>query len=553
MKVPSLSLILLFSLSGDAAGLSVHSGLPFSPPEVAPSKDPMSQEGLGTVSKTMLWKRAARLNRETTTTIIVGVIGGIAMIGALFLGILLVVRKRLDRKKLRALTSGKNAGPLPSKNNPPLVPETAPPESKERPYAYQNVPPLSPAQPKQRGLDTAESAWFLDDGDSERGQPGSPRPPPVGYTLSNETSQQSSGVPQNSGDASSPVKNSPGGAPSRVPSRKTSRQELNSAEGPSTSAEISTARTPSKKTSRPNIASQQNTSSTPLETSPTRVPSRQTTRQELNSGQGPSTSIETSTARTPSRQTSRPNVASPQIPSSFSNRVENSSTRTPSRKTSRQELNPDQGPTTSVSPTRAPSRKTSRQNVALQQDRSMPVESSVARFAAATPPLSSSSPSLPSSYEPESALISRVSKSTPQDLHRPLPHPPREPERPPSPILFRQPRQPDSITLVPRPRGSSLRGDRPAGILPSPPAAGRHVISVSEDIRPVSRFSISPVARSFPSRITGSPPSSSQGRHSRRRGGFGSLSSLVHLRSDVTPDVPSDIAASSQSRRSPHL
>ncbi|KAJ7667084.1 hypothetical protein B0H17DRAFT_258575 [Mycena rosella] len=140
-------------------------------------------------------------------------------------------------------------------------------------------------------------------------------------------------------------------------------------------------------------------------------------------------------------------------------------------------------------------------------------------------------------------------RPSPRNLPPPLPQPNHEPERPHSPTVLRQPEESQTPVIVsPRARQSSLpRIPRPTLVIP-PPTAGRHVVSASEDIHPVSRFSISPVSRSFPSRLTltGSPPSrnrSSRARHTRLQG-FGSLSSLVHLRSDATiPDVPTDVAA----------
>ncbi|KAJ7031153.1 hypothetical protein C8F04DRAFT_1111736 [Mycena alexandri] len=120
-------------------------------------------------------------------------------------------------------------------------------------------------------------------------------------------------------------------------------------------------------------------------------------------------------------------------------------------------------------------------------------------------------------HRSESLLVHGRTKSSTQTLPSPLLQP----------IHESQPGtgQPSGF-VSPRPRGSSLGGSRPHPIKP-PPAAGRHLASVSEDIRPVSRFSVSPVARSFPSRLTLSPTSrSSPSRHTRLRG-IGSLSSLV--------------------------
>lgn len=124
----------------------------------------------------------------------------------------------------------------------------------------------------------------------------------------------------------------------------------------------------------------------------------------------------------------------------------------------------------------------------------------------------------------------------------PLPAP--DPERPLPPMIFRQPEVP-MIIVSPRPRGSSLsHASRPALAIP-PPAWRRHLTSVSEDIRPVSRFSISPVSPSFPYRLPGnSPPGvygTSRVRYTRLPG-VGSLSSLGLLRSETTPDVPTDVS-----------
>lgn len=182
-------------------------------------------------------------------------------------------------------------------------------------------------------------------------------------------------------------------------------------------------------------------------------------------------------------------------------------------------------------------RKTSRQRVDAEQKPSISVETFPTPAPATALPLARKS-------ESDSAPVESTSKSGKRIRPPPLlQSPAHDPERPPSPIIFRQPEIP-MVTLSPRPRGSSLpRGDPPALAIPPPSAtSNRHVTSVSEDIRAVSRFSVSPVAPSFPSRLTRSPPSShrrSRSRHTRLHG-IGSLSSLVHLRSDTTPDVPTD-------------
>ncbi|KAK7053778.1 hypothetical protein R3P38DRAFT_3171115 [Favolaschia claudopus] len=153
--------------------------------------------------------------------------------------------------------------------------------------------------------------------------------------------------------------------------------------------------------------------------------------------------------------------------------------------------------------------------------------------------------SLPSTSTPGSHLA-----STPE--RHAVVSPPRIPQelsRSHSPAVLRQPEPPEVVTIVPRPRGSSLQQGSRREAAVTMPASGRHVISVSEDIsRPSSRFSISPVAQSFGSRLafSGSPSSSTRPpRHNR----FGSLSGFVHFRShSSSPDVPVDVVASSPPR-----
>jgi hypothetical protein len=395
--------------------------------------------------QTILWRRTTRLDRSTITVITVGVIGGVAMVAALFFGILLVLQKRRERQKLRNLASGKNILQFPSRTNPALVPvpDSFSPPSKERPYAYQNVPPSSPPKPEPRTLDNVESAWFLNEGNGYA-EPQRARTPPGRHTLP----------------------------------RKTSRQRLEAGQNPSIPADDSTTtRAPSRKTSRQNIAAEQDLSIPAESSQTTRAPSRKPSRQKIDAE-----------------------------PESFP--AENSTTRAPSRKTSRQRIDADQNPS-------------------ILAERSM------------TRP--------PATFLPQAASESMLDGPAWKSGSRPIPsslsQPTQEPEHPPSPILFRQPAKPDPVTLLPRPRGSSLHGPRPTDIITAPPipGVGRHVNSVSEDSRAVSRFSISPVARSFPSRLTftgNSPPNRSASTRRTRRQGFGSLSGLMHLRSDATPDVP---------------
>ncbi|KAJ7124463.1 hypothetical protein C8R44DRAFT_148458 [Mycena epipterygia] len=165
------------------------------------------------------------------------------------------------------------------------------------------------------------------------------------------------------------------------------------------------------------------------------------------------------------------------------------------------------------------SSKTSRQRVDVE---GKPVDTSPTPAPATTLPL------VPGP-EPDSTAVVSTSKSLP-------PLPDDDPERLLSPTTFRQPEAP-MIIVSPRPRGSSLaHASRPTLAIPLP-AWRRHLSSVSEDIRPVSRFSISPVSPSFPSGSHGT----SRARHTRLPG-VGSLSSLGLLRSATTPDVPTDVS-----------
>ncbi|KAJ7886178.1 hypothetical protein B0H14DRAFT_2434240 [Mycena olivaceomarginata] len=447
-------------------------------PSLTVSDDFMPQEMSSEL--TTFSRRAPRLEHSTAISVGIGIVGGVAMVAALFLALLLVLRKRRKRQKLQvALNAGKNIVQFPGGNNlapvpntftshskehpytyqnlPPRspsqpeprrlddaestspVPDTFTPQSKEHPYAYQNLPPRSPSQPEPRRLDNAESAWFMDDGSDELAQ-----------------------------------------SPSTL-----SQQRVDAAQSPSVPANNLTIRPSSHQPD--------------MENTPSGKPSRQNI---IPGGDSAPTTI-----------------------------------RPPSRKTSHQEfifarVFPAENPST-----RAPSRKTSRQKIGLDQNPSIPVVSSTTRTSAHSPPQAG---------RPES-----ISKLGAPSLP-PGPRATQQPERPPSPIVFRQLVQPESIAVVPRPRGSSLQGSRPNMIV-TVPTPGRHVTSVSEDIaRPVSRFSISPVSRSFPSRLTGSsPPSSnkfsSATRQHSRGGRFGSLSSLVHLRSDSAvpnvPNVPTDVTA----------
>ncbi|KAJ7499700.1 hypothetical protein FB451DRAFT_1549241 [Mycena latifolia] len=376
-----MKLLSLFLVCGSVWSLSVPDSVIYSRAMGAETRIAQRQGGNGIEVPAMLWKRAPKLDRLTTTTIVVGVIGGVAMVGALFLGIVLVVRKQRERQKRRdALQSSPKPGQdivhFQTKSTVAPIPDGFAPQSKERPYyAYQHLPaPASPPQPERRLPDNMESAWFVDKADAKLGgQSQRAKTPPV----------------------------------RRTPSRQTSRQDMNA------------------------------------------------------------------------------------IPEGIS-----------------------RGETTSSHARR------------------------------------SESDSRPSG-----------TKSRTRIIPPPLLPPTHESERPPSPIVFRQPNGDRNqapivvpqtpLVVSPGARKSSLpSAPGPTIVIPPPPPAGRHVTSVSEDSRPVSRFSISPVSRSFPRlTLTGTSPPSSRSsqagsRHTRRYGFGGSFSSLVHLRSDTTfPDVPTDVAA----------
>ncbi|KAJ7165583.1 hypothetical protein C8R43DRAFT_986917 [Mycena crocata] len=429
---PSFSLLSCLSLCATVFGLSLHGGSDFLlfSHAVAASDDSLAQMNTAIVPETtsILSRRAPKLNRLTTITIVVGVIGGVAMVGALFLGILLVIRKQRDRRRSQDLdlsaTKTQDMVRFPSNTNTAPIFDTSA-QTKERPYyVYQHLPPRSPPQPEPRRLDDMQSGWFLDRAEPVPNVPQMARTPPTLHTVSS----------------------------------KTSHQKLDTEQNPIMTEETSITRPPRQ----------------PI--------SSKTSRQKLGAEQNPIMTEEPSITRPP---------------------------RQPSRKTSRQRLDAEHPIATDETfITRAPTQTASR---------------------------------------------ARRSESSTRELPPPAPQPTHEPERPPSPLVFRQPEGLSATAVIPRARGSSLpRGTRPIAILPvrAAPAAGRHGTSVSEDIRPSSRFSVSPVARSFPSRLAlpgSSPPSTSSNRSSRSRHtrlhGIGSLSSLVHLRTEAAPDVPTDAIA----------
>ncbi|KAJ7721336.1 hypothetical protein DFH07DRAFT_857854 [Mycena maculata] len=423
-------------------------------------QDLMVQKHPGTdaeATTSTLWKRAAHPNRSTTITIVVGVIGGVALVAAVFLGILLFMRSQRDRQRARDSTSKAHDIEFPAANQSPAAkPDTFPPQPKDRPYyASEHVPAQSPPQVPRRP-DNMQSGWFLDTGNE---------------------------IP----------KTAPPETPERV---KTP----------------SVRPTVTRKTSRPRFDAEQN-STIPENPAPATTSSR-TRRSESDS---------TSPGRSDTRN------LPPSLP-----QLTHEPERPPSPVLFLQMENVPSVQRVKTVPSRQTvTGKTSRPIFEAEQTSAIPEK--------ATPATTSSR-----TRRSESESTPRVSSDPPTVEILFLPSFP--PSRPSSPILFRQPDQ--SITVSPRPRNASLPRSRPDPIIPPLPAAVGHVTSVSEDIRPVSRFSVSPVARSFPSRLTltsptgNSTPSSnrtSRGRRQTRLHGFGSLPNLANFRSDAPPDVPTDI------------
>ncbi|KAJ7174445.1 hypothetical protein C8R46DRAFT_1189247 [Mycena filopes] len=397
----------------------VHSMPQLSPTSEEATPDDGPQGNMQTDSQlasTTLSRRGGSFNRSITTSIIVGVIGAVAMTAALILGLLLILQKRRKRRKIRDLarSGANNVMQFPSTDNPLPTPDTFTSPAKERPYAYQHLPPPSPEARRPTNL---ESAWFLDDEERRRSA----------QTLASMT----------------PVGEEP---------------------------------LPSREISSPGIA--QNAPIPPL--NPTLVPLRSKSLSGI-----PKT-------RT---QTVPPPLPVPQSP-------------------------PDPRPLPSVTPVGR--------------------EVSGPKNIAQNPPIP---PPNPTPIPSRSKSLPSNPKMRTQTVPPPLPAPQSPPDPPPT-LPFRPAALPASAVVSPRPRGSSLRGSRPnptpTPIRPVPLAAGpgRHITSISEDIRPGSRFSISPVARSFPYTYTSrlvlsrAPSSTGSTRHTRLPG-IGSLSSLAHLKSDA--------------------
>ncbi|KAF8173815.1 hypothetical protein K438DRAFT_1980690 [Mycena galopus ATCC 62051] len=378
------------------------------------SDDLMPQGKSLEVISRILSKRTAQLGHLTAITIIIGVVGGVAMVAALFLGILLVLRNRRKRRNV-GVNPTKNEIRFPSGDDP--VPFTPP--SEEQPYTYQNLPPRSPSQPESYPLDDMKSVWFMDE---ENGRPQS----------------------------------------QKVPGKRTA----------------------SKKSG-----------------------------QKFDSPQSSSVPGESSTISFPPSEARREIILDGNLGLSG----KSSGTRTPSRKTSRQEIVPAENLMT-----RTPSKNPLPRKGAFEKNLSVSVENSATRAAVIKPLPVGVSASEPTLAGVEASPRVRALPPVPQAARKP-------PKTPSSPIIFRQLPPPESI--IPRPRGSSLHGSRPNMIITVP---------ISEDVPPISRFSVSPVSRSFPSRLTltGNSPSSSNKSSSptshnlSRPNKFGSLSNLVHSRSD---------------------
>ncbi|KAF7354661.1 hypothetical protein MSAN_01379800 [Mycena sanguinolenta] len=234
---------------------------------------------------------------------------------------------------------------------------------------------------------------------------------------------------------------------------------------------------------------------------------------ELDSEQSP---VENS-IRSPSNPISRPKTVLD------GNRGGSSTTPAPSRKLSRQKMIPG-GTIPPSELSRSP-----RQINTFEQNTSIPT----APIPAFTQP--------PSQVEPTPGTP--ASKPSVRRLP-PIPQPPQAPKRSPSPTIIRPLPQPQPDSIIPRPRGSSLPGSRPRpNITVDVPPPTHHVTSASEDSAgPSSRFSVSPVSRSFSSRLPfagSSPPSSKKFSSTTptllsQANRFGSLPNLVPLKSDNT-------------------
>ncbi|KAJ7123194.1 hypothetical protein C8R44DRAFT_162577 [Mycena epipterygia] len=173
MKLFALFLICLSALCESGLGLSVHGGASLSYPyiRVVP-EEVMARRNTGTgaeAASTTLSRRSPRLDRSTIITIIVGAIGGVAMVATLSLAILLLIRKQ--RQKARGLAQSSTKAHFPTGSNP-APPDALSPKTKERPYyGFQHFPsaPPSPPQAAPR-VDNMESVWFGTDKSGEKAQ-----------------------------------------------------------------------------------------------------------------------------------------------------------------------------------------------------------------------------------------------------------------------------------------------------------------------------------------------------------------------------------------------
>ncbi|KAJ7775731.1 hypothetical protein DFH07DRAFT_799569 [Mycena maculata] len=458
-------LILFSGLWGSVFGLIVPGRLRAY--SIASShQDLMVQKNPGTDVETTtstLQKGAAHPNRLTAVTIVIGVIGAIALVAAVSFGILLFMRRQRDQQRAHDSTSRAHNIEFPAATQSPV-----PPQSKYRPYyAHEHLLAHSPPQAPLR-LDDMQSGWFLDKVKT-----------PIRPTIARKTSRPRFDAEPNSTIPESPASTTNSSRARRSESESTPRGRSVTRSLPpslprpaheserSPSPALFRRQTVTRKTSRPRFEAEQN-STIPEKVTPATTSSR--------------------TRRSESESTPRGRSDTRALPPQPAHESERS-------------------PSPALFRRQTVTRKTSRPRLEAEQNSTIPEKITPATTSSRT-----------RRSESESTPRVRSDTSNPPAVEI-LFLPSFPPSRPSSPILLRQPDQ--SIAMLPRPRNASLPRSPPDPIIPPRPAAVAHRTSVSEDIRSAtgSRFSISPVTPSFPSRLTLTSPTG----HS-----FRSLNALTH-------------------------
>ncbi|KAJ7618439.1 hypothetical protein FB45DRAFT_931660 [Roridomyces roridus] len=205
------SLLVFFTLCARTSGMSVP----------GPSEEHLAWR-LSVKEAKSLWRRAPQAKNLLTITLIVGIVGATALVAALILGILLLVRRRRDRRQKRVSNPAfanrrirlpESTVPTVSESSPHFKeqPFPATPESPRRPppadpLQLDRVEPLADTKPAERqfkvsrkqpptplptelGRDVADSAWFSDSASDIRRLEGtitrkSPRSQPIPVTES---------------------------------------------------------------------------------------------------------------------------------------------------------------------------------------------------------------------------------------------------------------------------------------------------------------------------------------------------------------------------------